>query len=200
MRTSKVGLLVAGCLILAACGNPFGQSRNVASKIRLPDGTVVAGADGWCIDEATSRAGGATSVVVLGSCAAISGDAKQPRPDIPGVVTVSVEAEPGVLPDSEVLEKFFASDAGRAALASDGQAESVSILDTRAEEGMLYLHASDSSAAPGASNEIWRALFGLSGRFVAVSFRTRLEDSIQAEDGLATLEAQVAELKAANQG
>ena len=64
MRTSKVGLLVAGCLILAACGNPFGQSRNVASKIRLPDGTVVAGANGWCIDEATSRAGGATSVVV----------------------------------------------------------------------------------------------------------------------------------------
>lgn len=201
MRTFKVGFLVAGSLLLAACdGNPFQQSRNVPSEILLPDGTRVAGAEGWCIDEATSRAGGETSVVVLGSCAALAGDADQPRPVIPGVFTISVEAEPGSVPDSETLEKFFVSDAGRAALARNGNADSVAILDTRREDGLLYLHASDASASPGTSNEIWRALFGLGGRFVAVSFYIRQDDDIDAEDGLAMLAAQVQELRAANQG
>ncbi|MEM7753713.1 MAG: hypothetical protein AAF230_09880 [Pseudomonadota bacterium] len=166
----------------------------------MPDGTVVAGADGWCIDDATSLPGGATTVVVLGSCAAISGDGLQARPDVPGVLTISVEAEGGGLPDSETLANFFASDAGRATLARNGEAESVAILDSVREEGLLYLHASDESVLPGASNEIWRALFGLDGRFVAVSFYSRLEDGIDAEDGLATLAAQVEQLRQANRG
>ena len=201
MRTSKVVALVAGSMLLAACGaNPFEQSRKVSSEILLPDGTRVAGAEGWCVDVRTSRSGGDTSVVVLGSCAALAGDADEPRPVIPGVFTISVEAEPGSVPDSETLEKFFVSDAGRATLARDGDASSVSILDTRREEGLLYLHASDASASPGTSNEIWRALFGLDGRFVAVSFYIRQDDDIDAEDGLAMLAAQVQELRAANQG
>ena len=201
MRTFKVSLLLAAGLSLAACGgNPFQQSRNVPSEITLPDGTRIAGAEGWCIDQATSRAGGQTSVVVLGSCAALAGDADQPRPVVPGVFTISVEAEAGGMPDSETLEKFFATDAGRATLARDGDAESVSILDTRREDGLLYLLASDDSAGPGTSNESWRALFGLGGRFVAVSFYSRQQDRIDAEDGLAMLATQVAQLRAANQG
>lgn len=198
MPISKSGYVIAAALLLAACS--AGVSRNAPSRIELPDGTIVAGARGWCIDKSTTRPGAETSVVVLGSCAAISGDAKLPQPDIPGVVTVSVEAEPGTLPDSETLEKFFASDAGRAALARNGKAESVSILDTRAEDGLLFLHAFDNSAAPGTSNEVWRALFGLGGRFVAVSFHTLLEDSIDSEDGLNALAAQVRELRSANRG
>ncbi len=203
MRISKALFASAICVVLAACDGGFefgGFGRKAPEKIQLPDGTIVAGAEGWCIDEATSRTGSDTVVVVLGSCAAIAGNDRLPRPQVPGLVTVSVEAEAGDLPDGETLQKFFVSEAGRAALARDGDAESVDILDTRLQDGLLYLHAADSSAAPGASNEVWRALFGLEGRFVAVSFYTRLEDEIAAEDGLATLEAQVAELKAANQG
>lgn len=158
----------------------------------------MAGAEGWCIDDAMSQPGGATTVVVLGSCAAISGDGLEARPDVPGVLTVSVEAEASDLPDSETLASFFASEAGRATLARDGDADSVAILDTVRDDDLLYLHASDKSALPGASNEIWRALFGLSGRFVAVSFYSRLEDGIDAEDGLATLAAQVEQLRQAN--
>ncbi len=200
MPIFKKGLAALACLILAACAGGLGQSRNAPSEITLPDGTIVAGASGWCIDEATSRASRNTSVVVLGSCAAIAGEAKAPRPNVPGVVTVSVEAEPGAMPDGEALQKFFVSDAGRAALARNGEADSVSILETRLEDDLLYLHAADSSVAPGASNEIWRALFGLSGRFIVVSFFSRPEDSIESEDGLNTLADQVAQLREANQG
>ena len=199
MRTYKPVAVLATGLLLAACGaNPFQASRNAPTEIILPDGTHVAGAEGWCIDEATSRSGGDTSVVVLGSCAALTRDAEQPRPVIPGVVTISVEGEPGTVPDSETLEKFFVSEAGRATLARNGDAESVAILDTRREEGLLYLHASDDSAGPGTSKEIWRALFGLGGRFVAVSFYSRQDDEIGVEDGLAMLAAQVQELRAVN--
>lgn len=199
MRISKTVSVLAVGLLLGGCGaNPFLASRSAPSEIVLPDGTRVAGADGWCIDESTSRSGGYTSVVVLGSCAALAKDADQPRPVIPGVFTISVESEAGSVPDSETLEKFFVSEAGRATLARNGDADSVAILDTRLEEGLLYLHASDESAGPGTSKEIWRALFGLGGRFVAVSFYSRLEDEIGVEDGLAMLAAQVQELRAAN--
>ncbi len=200
MPISKAGSLTAICIVLTACGSAPTATRNAPSRIELPGGTVVAGAAGWCIDEATSRAGGETTVVILGSCAAISGDAFMPRPDVPGVVTVSVESEAGGPPDSAALETFFTSEAGRAALAQDGDSASVDILEMRREEGLLYLHASDTSAAPGASNEIWRALFDISGKFVAVSFYSRLEDAIDPQDGLATLSAQVEELRRANQG
>ncbi len=198
MRISDIAKLAAGCLILAACG--ASTTRNAPSKIALPDGTVVAGAEGWCIDEATTRAGGDTAVVVLGNCAAIAGDAFLPQPPVPGVVTVSLESHPSAMPDGETLQKFFASDAGRAALAVNGKAGSVSVLDTRLEDDLLYLHATDSSAAPGASGEVWRALFGMGGRFVAVSFYAPSGDEIDADEGLATLEEQVASLRAANQG
>jgi hypothetical protein len=198
MPISRAGLVAAGCLLLAACGSAPQSTRNAPSRIELPGGTVVAGAEGWCIDEATSQADGETTVVILGSCAAISGDAFMPQPDVPGVVTVSVETRAGTPPDSEALEKFFISEAGRATLARDGDSASVAILETRREDGLLYLHASDESAAPGASNEIWRALFDISGKFVAVSFYSRLEDAIDPLDGLATLSAQVAELRRAN--
>lgn len=185
-------------LALTACDSVLPQSRNAPSQLLLPDGTMISGADGWCIDETTTRAGGATTVVVLGSCAALASDLFEPRPDVPGVVTISIEAEAGAVPDSATLESFFVSEAGRAALARNGEAGSVSILATLKDEGHLYLHTSDESAGPDASTDIWRALFGLGGRFVAVSFYSRVEDAIEPDDGLATLVAQVQELHAAN--
>lgn len=201
MPISRPGsLLLVGLLVLSACGAGTDATRSAPSQIKLADGTLIAGAEGWCIDEATTRMDTASTVVILGSCAAISGDALQATPETPGIVTISVEAVAGTLPDTESLQKFFVTDEGRAALARNGRSDSVAILDTKLTDGSLYLHATDSSATPGASNEIWRALFGLGGRFVAVSFYARLEDGIQAERALATLEAQVAELKAANQG
>ncbi|MEM6387825.1 MAG: hypothetical protein AAF718_16485 [Pseudomonadota bacterium] len=200
MRTSRGLLPLAAALSLTGCGvNLFQPRAEVLSKMALPDGMVISAPSGWCIDQSTTSAGAATSVVVLGSCAALSGDAEQLQPDVPGVVTISIEAQAGALLDSETLQTFFLSDAGRATLARNGDPESVSILDTRQEDGLLYLHASDDSLGPDASKEIWRALFGLSGRFVAVSFYSRSEDEIAPEDGLSTLTAQVEELRAANQ-
>ncbi len=146
----------------------------------------------------TSRARGDTAVVVLGSCAAIARNALAPSPDVAGLVTVSVDGQPGSSPTAEQLEGFFATDAGRAALARDGQADSVEILGTLRRDDLLFLHASDDSAGPGTDTDIWRALFDLEGRFISVSLYGLIDEPISESEGLATLTAQIDSLRAAN--
>ena len=198
MQTSKAWA-IAGILVLAGCSESFNNpTRAAPSRIELPDGMIVAGANGWCVDPDVSRARGDTAVVVLGSCAAIGQNALAPRPDVPGVVTVSVEQGSTGAPSPAELEDFFVSDQGRAALARDGQSESVDILQSYASEDRFVIHTEDRSALPNASPLTWRALFGLDGRFVSVSLYSSQEQPIEPEDGLATLEAQVDELIAAN--
>lgn len=201
MQTSKA-VLVGAFFALSACDGGFelgGVTRKAPERIQLADGMVVAGADGWCVDTSTSRADGDTAVVVLGSCAAIARNALAARPDVPGVVTVSVDSA-GAPPSADALETFFATDAGRAALARDGRAQSVEILETQREDGLLYLRTADQSAAPGTAPETWRALFDLDGHFVSVSLYGLIGNPIDRDDGMETLTRQVDELRAANKG
>lgn len=201
MRTSRFAILGA-VVALAGCDGGLealgGVTRKAPDRIALPDGTIVAGAKGWCVDTATSRAQGDTAVVVLGSCAAIAGNALAPRPDVPGLVTVSVEAEAGYVPNSQELESFFVTEAGRAILARDGRAESVDILETQRDENLLYLHAYDKSVPSGSAADIWRALFDLEGRFVSVSLYGKQGVPIERDEGLETLARQVDELRLVN--
>ena len=197
MPTSRVWIAV-GLLLLSGCADSFNTTRAAPTRIELPDGTVVAGANGWCVDPSFSRAMADTAVVVLGSCAAIGGDASAPQPDVPGVFTVSVEGEAVGAPSPKELEQFFASDTGRAALARNGKPDSIEILETRQSNGRFFLHLKDQNALPGASPTTWRALFDLGGRFVSVTLYGLKDQPIEAKDGLATLEAQVDRLVAAN--
>ncbi len=198
------GLVIAvAAMSLAACDgslNLGSVTRTAPERIMLADGTVVAGAEGWCVDQSTSRARDDHAVVVLGSCAAIAGNVLAPRPDIEGLVTVSVDTEVGASPSTEQLEGFFGTDAGRAALARDGRPESVKILETQTEDDILILHAADKSAPPGTDPEVWRALFDLQGRFISVSLYGLVNRPIGRDEGLAALSAQVDTLREANDG
>lgn len=193
-------LLAAAALLLAACDGGYNVTKSAPGRIQLPDGLIVSGARGWCVDTSTSRTGRDTSVVVLGSCAAIAGNAFAPRPDVPGVVTVSVETTRGDVPPVDVLQTYLASAAGRATLARNGKAGSVRILDSRRTGDMLLVHIRDASGrpAPGADNEYWRALFGLDGRFVTVSLVGLEGRPIDEDKGFETLVDQVEKLRAAN--
>lgn len=198
--------MLAGAFALAACDGgiqglgDFNVSRSAPERIELPDGLVVGGTRGWCIDTRTTRTNGETSVVVLGSCAAIARNAFAPRPEIPGVVTVSVENEAGAVPSAEILQGFLTSEAGRAALARDGSAASVEILDSRRSGDLVFLHVEDHSIRPssGAAQDYWRALFGLDGRFVTVSLVGLSETPIDGPSGFETLAAQVDRIRSAN--
>lgn len=199
-KLAGAALLLAGCDGALPGLDALDVTRRAPERIELPDGLVVAGARGWCVDTDTTRASGEAAVVVLGSCAAIAGNALAPRPAVPGVVTVSVERTVGDIPPASDLEAFFATEAGRAALARDGRADSVRILETRREGDLLFVHAQDASAGavPGVAEDYWRALFDMDGRFVSVSLVGLSSKPIDRSDGIATLEAQVDELKSAN--
>lgn len=190
--------VVACVLGLAGCEGGLGVSRKAPEQISLPDGIVVAGAEGWCVDVASSQARRTTSVVVLGSCAAIADNAKAPRPSVPGVMTVSVEGPGFQAPPADALEAFFDTDAGLAVLARDGDAESVRLLESKRDGERLYLHAKDDSALPGVSTDYWRALFGLNGRLVSVTLLGLSGRPISSAEGLAALQSQIERLIAAN--
>lgn len=196
--TSKV-CLAAAALALAACGAGLNVTRNAPMQVRLPDGLVVAGARGWCVDQATSRTRGDTTVIVLGSCAAIADNALLPRPPVNGVVTIAVEDGAEATPDIDSLASFLASPDGHALLARDGRAESISLLEMSTQNDALFLHALDQSGGPSnAAEDYWRALFDIDGRFVTISLITMVNRPVSRDQGLAALNAQVARLKAAN--
>ena len=187
-------------VLLAACNEaPVERSLPLTNSVTLDDGFVVAGAPGWCIDAATTQSGNGATVVIFGSCAALSQDLEQPKPSVPGIVSVSIEdSSTSVLP-YELVETFLKTDAGQAALARDGSADSLEILDTDVRDDLLVVHAIDRSGVPSAAaEEYWRALFDLGGRAVTVSLVAASDADGSDRAWRAALDSQVAELKEAN--
>lgn len=199
MPTSRAIALFA-VATLGACEAGPDVGRRAAEAVRLPDGMTVAGARGWCVDPGMTRTGGSDAVVVLGSCAALAGDAMAPRPPVPGVVTVSVDMGGEAPPPADLLEGFFRTDAGRATLARDGRAETVTVLETRRSGDRLFLHARNRETAllPGETPEYWRAFAPVDGRLVTVSLMLPENRPVSRADGLAALEAQVDRLVQVN--
>lgn len=196
--TSRAVLAVA-LVALSACEAGLGVTRNAPAEVRLPDGMVIAGARGWCVDRSTTRARNEAAVVVFGSCAALSRNALLPQPPVPGIVTVSVEKAAGDVPPSDALAAFFETPEGRAAIARDGRPDSVEIVETRQAGDALLMHAVDRSGWPrDAAEDYWRAIFDIDGRFVTVSLVPLSDRPIPAGRGLAALEAQIRRLKRAN--
>lgn len=192
-------VVAAAVFALSACDGTLPMSRNATEAVRLPSGVVVEGSRGWCVARDMLRTDEAASVVVFGSCAAITKEAAPDPSDVPGVITVSVDNTASGTAPADVLDAYFATERGRAALARDGRAESVRILETRQSGDALFLHAIDRSGVPfNAAEDYWRAIFDLGGRFVTVSLVGLADDPIDRATGLRTLQAQVNRIRAAN--
>jgi hypothetical protein len=194
----RAATLVA-LLALAACegGLSFGAPASVA----VAGGAVtVAGPAGYCVDSRLSRTGGTEAFVVLGSCAAFSPVAARPE-GTPAVLTATVSAEPAAPPEPGDLERFLRSPQGRAAISRTGRAETVEILSTRREQGVLLLHIRDEGAGaegPATDSAYWRAVFGLNGRLVTATVLAFADRPLSPDQGFRLLDAFVDRLKAAN--
>lgn len=151
-------------------------TRAAPQKVQVANDTVaIAGPQGFCVDLRATRDGGEGAFVLMASCAALTGREDAPNPAAPAVLTASVSAEPGTGGRDEdralSLARFFSSERGRAMLALDGRAESVTVHDMFDRDGVFFLHLSDSSAgaAEGLRNTYWRALFDVNSRLVSAS-------------------------------
>lgn len=193
-----LALGLAGCgLGLTPAEEPGATAAGAGpppSRMGVAGGAIIiAGPKGYCIDRGASRdSGGAAALTVLSGCRQLGGALFGPRPAHPAVLTAAVAGD-GMLVDVEAaapeLARFFADTPGRAALSRSGAAETVALQESFAEQGVFYLHLTDSApfswgaVQPG----YWRALLQAGGRMVTLSVLTRTDAPLDRDQGLALL-------------
>ncbi|MBV1868689.1 MAG: hypothetical protein KUG69_12415 [Marinosulfonomonas sp.] len=190
-------LMLAGCLAGPDVGmgvGGFGLHARVPEKILVANHSVIiAGPPGFCVDRSATHDTGIGAFVLLGSCASIANNPGAATPNVPGLLTASVSGESGATVGSKPnrLRAFFSSPAGRAALARNGDAASVKILDTRYRDGAFFIHARDTGAGrtKGLATDYWRGLFDVKGRIVTVTLNEFKGKPMSDAAGLATLNA-----------
>lgn len=203
-----VGLAVG----LAGCG-PLGGGNGggLAAPLRLgPEGPLIAGPAGFCIDAEASRPGRAAPTILLLPCAMLApaGPPGAPAAAAPvafgpqPLLSVTLSAEGAGTPSAEALALWAGTRRGRAALSRSGRAETVSLTQTRLEDGVAYLALTDTAAFPGAAvaPDYWRALFVLGGRVASASvyLPADADPAARAARGEALQAALVASLRAVN--
>ena len=194
---------IAGALALGGCvvSEPAVTSAAHAPRAVAVAGAnvVVAGPAGYCVDSAASHDLRDGAFVVLGACQALGGQGPVKKA---GVLTATVAAPDRgrIAGNAPQLGAFFASDAGRRALSRAGQAESVDVLETRAEGDVLYLHLRDSAGAgvAGTTNDYWRAMFDVNDRIATVSVLSFADAPRSASGGLTLARAFTRKIRSAN--
>ena len=193
--------ICAALLMLAGCDGLPGAAP--ASMATAGGAVVVAGPPGFCVDPEASHADDAGAFVLLGSCASISGVPDGQKPTLRAVLTaaVSAGATGGAIAGSETqLGAFFRSPEGRRALSRSGNPDTVKVLGITHTEGVLILHARDTSAFPGqsVSPDYWRALFDLNGHIVTLSVISVPQAPFTDASGLRALETFVGHVRGAS--
>jgi len=209
MLRFRRAFLIPAMGFLVACEGGPDVGMGAISFARAPERVVVAsksiviaGPRGYCVDRTATRDGADGAFVLLGSCASIANNGRAAAPRIPGVMTASVshQSSADISASLDELEAFFASTEGRAALARDGQAGSITILSTRRKNGAFYLHVRDDSENRVVSLApiYWRGLFDVRGRIVTVTVTGFKDRPMSAAVGLATLNAFAARIRREN--
>ena len=162
-------------LFLVGCdGVTIGLLEPTGNGVRVANGDVtIAGPAGYCVDQSATRDLTGGAFVLLGSCASIANDPRAATPMVAGALTASVSSDSGanIATSIDRLGAFFQSNEGRAALARDGKALSVSILSSRRLGKTFFLKLRDTSQneVSGISQDYWRALFDMRGRIVTLN-------------------------------
>jgi len=172
----RAGVLLAfaalsGCSGFGAGGLSFAP-RAPQSALAANGAVKIQGPKGFCIVPGARKQTSDGDFLLLASCAAISGSARHPHPEIPALITVAVSASAWPMEFSgKELRGFFTSEAGRAALSRSGKPEDISILKMEERDGVFIMHLRDGSKAslPGTKSEYWRAMLDLHGRILTVS-------------------------------
>lgn len=172
-RVCAIGLLAAtltGCEGMNLGLAPDGAGQGMRS-LRMLDGAVqVRGPQGYCVDQRASRA--RDGFAVLAGCAIVSDHAAE-MPVIDGLLTVQFGAEntASVAGNEAGFASFIASDAGRALLASNGNAANVGRVVTTVGRGSVIARFEDRSGpvVAGTAGTQWRGFMDIGDRMVTVS-------------------------------
>lgn len=207
-RAGTAALSAAVALLLAGCAEPppgvagkgVHQPAQALRAIQVAQNDVtIAGPRGYCVDPGATREAPSGAFVLLGSCAALERDAAG---GAGAVLTASISQPglPGRNPAPAELEQFFRSAEGRAALAQDGRASSLTLKGLHARDGVLFLSLRDASAArpDRLADDSWRAIFALDDRVVSLTATSLAEAPLGETELRRTLERFVDAVRAAN--
>lgn len=218
--------LVSGCMITPGAStlrgelDRLGRASDFAIVTASPQeavieargrSVVVTPGPGSCINPDTIDLGAGSAFMLLTDCAvelgASAGKASATRAGerlhldhgFPGLVTVSVSgAERGTL---ESLERFIASDAGKARLARGSDGTAVEIAEMREVGDALFVlaRALDDSV-PLLTREFWRAFIELNDRLVLVTVSAFQANEIDKEAMFRQALEQVQAMRQGNDG
>ena len=195
-------------MALTACGGGFGGGGSTnasqsglsnlfgarpASEVTVTQNRVrISGPTGYCVDPTGTQDSPATGFVLLGNCAAIPGSLRSQQPANPAILTASVGDNPGdpVATRLAEMDSYLRSDQGRSALSRSGDAGTVVVLDSFAQNDVLYIRARDTSVAddPDVSSDYWRAIFDTRGALVSLSVIGTRSNPLPPRTGLQTLQ------------
>ncbi|MEE9388128.1 MAG: hypothetical protein V3U96_05930 [Paracoccaceae bacterium] len=190
--------------MLAGCdGAGMALFQPVTKSVQLAGGNVtIAGPAGYCVDRSATRSNRDGGFALLGSCASLANDARVGAPSNAGALTASVSSETGIdlAASTGVLGRFFASAAGRAALARNGDAASVQVLSSQRSQGVFMIRVRDTSPNrdSGLAQDYWRAVFDVRGRIVTLSVNAFQGRPMSNAVGRATLAEFVARVRREN--
>lgn len=178
--TSKLAL--SASLFLAACQGTdlfAPATRTAPSEVLLPGNVVVTGPAGFCIDEVATRVSEAGAFILLGSCAAITRDGRQPAPENSAILAVSVRQGGAIsLEDLEAVLDNSASIPGT---------PGTSLVEKEVADGAILLKTTDDRG------EDWRALMPVPGGLISA----RVLSAPQKPVGPETSKAMLGELASA---
>lgn len=159
---------------------------------------VVVPPEGHCLDPDTATARRGAGFVLVADCPA--GTA---HPAFPGILTVTVSADPGFTSDAGGIDGFEAlvtSPAGRRLLSRGNSHAPGRVLATRRIGDALYvlIEEEPNGAAEILQPRFWRAFVDLGGRLALVTLSGFADSPMGVDAMLAFLVGEVAELRAAN--
>ena len=207
--TSRRRILASGLILtLSGCvagmdgagfsfAQPAPKSITVARK-----SVVIAGPQGYCVDKSGTTVNVESAFVLLASCRTINRSQTEGLTARPSILTATVAKTPTPVAASDRsldnLRAFILTPAGRAAMARDGKAESVTILETLRDKGALLIHLRDTGQGDFQDIEdvYWRGVTDLNGRLVVISVMGFVENPLERPTGLATLRAFLAQIRA----
>lgn len=200
----------AAAVALSGCGGGFRVSdlvtrtappQEIQSVTVSKRQIVITAPPGWCVDPRSSQTVTDPAFVLFGNCAALGRSAIQPPEH--ALLTASVAQNDTGTPVALTLpelDTFFRSEAGRAALARDGDPGKVRILESFLHEDTYFIRAEDMSTpvAPGAAAEYWRAYFDIGDQIVSLSVIGFTEDPLRPEKALYLLRRFANQIRVSN--
>ncbi|MBK5928043.1 hypothetical protein CCR87_12015 [Rhodobaculum claviforme] len=197
------GALVAaaGMAVLGLSGcMAGGEDTAPATKAVANGAVVIAGPAGYCVDPVATRERRSGAFVLLGACAALMGEGRPPprRAVLTAAVSPAGEAPP-VADSADMLAAYLATPPGRALLSRSETAATVTVLDSRVQDGVLFVHLRDTSPFDGAEvlAEYWRAILDIGPHAVSLSVLPLAERPLAATDARILLTRFIAATRAA---